>query len=94
MNSLLEMTDRHPALTGLVGAASGLGSYVLSVLHDIAGIAADVGILFGCAASALTVGLLLHRWRHRGEWNCPLIEQGREHERPDAGCRPPDRPII
>jgi len=65
MSSLQEIVDRHPVHTGLVGTLTGIGTSFLYLLHIAAGIAADVGMMLGCAASGLTVALLYDRWKYR-----------------------------
>ena len=84
MRPLIDYADRHPASTGILGALSGFLSYVLSntahALHEAAGIAADIGILLGCAASFLTVLLLADRYRYRRA----LMKRLRYGRRPGA----------
>jgi uncharacterized membrane protein YccC len=67
MRPLIDFADKYPLSTGTLGVMSGLGSYLLSCLHAAAGVAADVGILLGCASSGLIVALLAHRWTHRND---------------------------
>lgn len=62
--TLLQFTDRNPATTGTIGAASGLLPSLLNALHLVSGVAGDLAAIFGCFASAITVALLIRAW-HR-----------------------------
>lgn len=62
MNPLFEtantFADRHPFAVGSIGTGSGVAAAVLREIHSVAGLAADLGIIFGCVVSLLS-GLIL-----------------------------------
>jgi hypothetical protein len=71
VNPLAHFLDRHPIWIGAVGSTAGLGSKLAEQLHIIAGIAADIGFIFGAATAVLSFAILVIKLitkRRRHEW--------------------------
>lgn len=58
LDTVQEFADRHPFATGSIGTGSGVAAALLREIHSVAGLAADLGIIFGCVVSFLT-GIIL-----------------------------------
>lgn len=66
MKTLTDLTESHPLVAGAIGAGSGLAAKLLSTLHVVAGVAADIGMICGSATAVLGfVAFLQKRKRER-----------------------------
>jgi len=73
---LNDFADRHPVTTGSIGAGSGVGAMILREIHAAAGLAADLGMIFGCVVSFLTGVILIARIL---SWVARRIERRRKN---------------
>jgi hypothetical protein len=61
LDSAQNFADRHPLTVGTIGTGSGIAAAILREIHSAAGLAADLGIIFGCAVSFLMGVILSYR---------------------------------
>jgi len=85
LDSANSFADRHPFAVGSIGTGSGVAAAVLREIHSVAGLAADLGMIFGCVVSLLTglilsyrVAFAIARFFHRRRRN--MLQRRRHHK--------------
>lgn len=85
MNALLQFGERHPAFSGIVGTAAGMGAKVAAELHLVASVAGDIGMIAGAATAIMTCVIATRQLRKQAREEAAMKaflerNKGREDE--------------
>ncbi|MEQ1861884.1 MAG: hypothetical protein ABMA13_18350 [Chthoniobacteraceae bacterium] len=67
MKTLESFAENHPMIAGSLGVVSGVVSGILRAVHEIAGVAADIGSIAAALTAVIMLLIVTRRWR-RERW--------------------------